>query len=230
MSYLSAQTHQAIINNPQSLPQYYGALFSTFLRDLAPMDSGDMTDSLVRAAFASVVAFDLKPYGPEPPKVDLPSLLAAPSLACDNYVRLAWYFLNILGSKATVTALGWDSGAVGNHAQMMVADNADTISAGFRPSSLLLDPTVGFIARWIQPADAYNELTQGHSLDPNMTASFARFNSYPGTFTNTVTDAVTHGKYKPRDALYFASSLNFFNNLPAEAGWPTPGAAKFQPR
>src|SRR5678816_1427279 len=91
MSYLSSASHQEIIADPAIIETYYVQSWRTFATDLGSVDYGlSLGGSILPVAFAAIVAWDLKPYGPEP-GVDLQSILAAPSLACDDYVRLAWY-------------------------------------------------------------------------------------------------------------------------------------------
>lgn len=218
MSYLSAATHQDIIANPAHVQEYYDQIWQSFRTSLGSVDAiSDIPNGLLATAFAAIVAWDLKPYGTEPTVLDLQTLLNAPSLACNDYVSLTWYFCDdFMPQTASIkkVAIGWNGGAVGNHAQMLAEDPATGIS-------LLLDPTIGLVARGV----TYDSLTKGLATPASMLASFENFNTYPGstgTFTQTVKNAVINGLYKPSDALYYVDKLSIFNALPAEASWLTP--------
>ncbi len=222
MSYLSAESLAALNTNPALVEVYYTNTWRQFASDLGYVDSGmHLGSSMLPVAFAAVVAFDLKAYGAEPANVtDLPSLLASPTLACDDYVRLAWWFTTLMPqvnwAPAHIAALGWDSGAVGNHAQMMVTDGKYT---------LLLDPTVGIVAQI-----GYDGLVSGKAGAP-ITSFYAYHPERPiGLFERTVREAILNGLYKPSDALYYVDSLVKFNAMPQESEWMTPAASAFQMR
>lgn len=216
MSYLSENTHQDIITNPSQVQYYYQQCWRQFTTDLGAADPGmSLPGGLLSVAWAAVIAFDLKPYGPEPAEVDLQTLLHSPTLACDHYVRLAWYFCdNFLPqtSGIKITAVGWNGGAVGNHAQFMAYDPVSKIS-------LLLDPTTGLVANGV----TYDSLLKG--VGSSAIGSFAGYNSYPGAFSQTVKNAVSQGQYKPSDALYYVNSLELFNAMPSWSNWMTPQGA-----
>ena len=224
MAYLSPAGIAAIIAAPSSMASYYINNWHSFATDLGGADTNYTLDSpLLASAFASAYAWGLKPYGPEPTTgVDLTTLLNAPSLACDDYVRLALYFMQLIPqtSAVNVAAVGWNGGAVGNHSQLFVSDSSG--------ETVLLDPTIGLVWR-----DAtYNQVTSGTPLPASKMHSF--YAEYGGSqsiaaFSATVIAALTNGSYKPSDALYYCASLDFFNAMPPEAGWPTPAAAQFQP-
>lgn len=221
MSYLSAATQQAIIANPASIETYYEQVRPTFKANLGQLDiNSDISTGLLAVAFAAIAAWDLKPYGNNPVGKDLQSLLNAATLACNDYVLLTWYFCGLMPETASIkiTAVGWNGGAVGNHAQMLASDPANGIS-------LLLDPTVGLVARGV----TYNNLLKGVGVPGStMMASFATYNSYPGStgaFTQEVFNAVNAGQYKPIDALYYIDEISILAALPPESNWLTPQSA-----
>jgi hypothetical protein len=222
MSYLSATTHQAIIANPASIETFYNQVRPTFKVNLGQLDvNSDIPNGLLAVAFAAIAAWDLKPYGPDPAAKDLQTLLNSPTLVCNDYVLLAWYFCNNFMPETAsikIVALGWNGGAVGNHAQMLAMDPATGIS-------LLLDPTVGLVARGV----TYDSLLKGIGVPgTQMMTSFATYNSYPGSagaFTQEVFNAVNGGQYKPSDALYYVDQIATYAAMPPEAGWLTPQAA-----
>lgn len=220
MSYLSTDTHQRLIADPSLIETYYVQLWRTFAGDLGPLDAGMwIGSSMLPVAFAAIVAWDLKRYGPEPYQVDLASILASPTLACDDYVRLTWYFTQFMPQvtwmpAATMVAIGVNGGAVGNHAQMM-------ISAGPQ-GSLLLDPTIGLIAR-----TNFNDLFRGVPIAPTSIASFERYNADSlDSFRATVRGALINGSYRPGDLLYYVKTLDTYTTtMPPIASWLTPQAA-----
>lgn len=221
MSYLSASSLAALNANPALVETYYGNTWQQFAHDLGMVDANmHLGSSLLPVAFAAICAFDLKAYGAEPSATDLPSLLASPTLACDDYVRLAWWFTTMMPqvnwAPAKIAALGWDKGAVGNHAQMMVTDGSYT---------LLLDPTVGIVAQI-----SYDSLLSGKVGAP-LTSFWAYHPERPiGAFEQTVRTAILQGHYTPSDALYYVDSLPRYNAMPQESQWMTPAASAFQMR
>lgn len=218
MSYLPDEIRAQIAARPESIADVYLAQWRPYIDALGPLDFGmRLGYSILPVVFAGTVAWDAKPYGPEPSRFDLATLFAAPSLACDDYVRLAWGLADLMPqtkrAPLRIAALGWNGGAVGNHAQMMVSDGNET---------LLLDPTVGIVARV-----TYDRLLQGKPVSEKDLASLWRYNSDRpiGYFHDMVRDALLGGKYLPSDMLYFADSLEDFNTLGHSE---TPGSARFR--
>lgn len=215
MSYFSQATRDAVCANPQTaVPAAYISAWHQFAVDLGPANINlTLTDDLLRAAFCAVLAWDLKPYGPEPPDaVDLQTLLNAPSLACDDYVRLTLYLMDILtGSAPNRYAVGWDKGAVGNHAQLFVTNSME---------GLLLDPTIGLVVRGAY----YDTVTSGKPIPAANKCFYGQYGGTPSIagFVNMVRNALAQGLYKPSNALYFAPSLSFFNCMGSATDWPTP--------
>ncbi len=119
--------------------------------------------------------------------------------------------------------MGFDGGAIGNHAQMFVETTA----------GLLLDPTIGLVARI-----GFNNLLQGKPLTGDQILLFRQHadDNLEG-FRNRVHDSILQGKYKPGDLLYFFDSidgyLRFSNDISSMWGkntdalllrFPTPAA------
>lgn len=227
MSYLSAATHAAIISKPSLIASLYGDNWSSFARDLGPVDVGMWMDNgLLAAAYASVVANDMKPYGPETGGPNIADELSAPSLACDQFARLTWNFIKLLSpwcNNLKVRAVGWDNGPetydppcpVGNHAQMFVVNSH---------GSLLLDPTIGLVV----PA-TYTQVAGGIPVDMSKSKTFClTFQNDPvkTPFAHRVIDALGKGLYRPCHALYYCATLSNFNSV--GTWWPTPAGAHFQ--
>lgn len=211
MSYWSSSTHDLLVSQPSYIGTLYANNWRIFANDLGPMDGNlDIWEQLLSAAMAAITAWDLKAYGPEPTTgVDLDTLLASPTLACDDYVRLAWYFIKLMPDYTAglrVTAVGWDGGAVGNHAQMLVS---------YSGMSLLLDPTTGLVVKYSgKTEDVLNSLCSGGCVSPLLRASFEAYNNYSiGSFNTMVCAAVLNGRYRPSDLYYYTSDLDEFNNI-----------------
>jgi hypothetical protein len=102
-------------------------------------------------------------------------------------------YVRIGGARRDLRYVGWDGGAVGNHAQVMVGQD------------LLIDPTVGLVADMeLRP------LTRGvpvrrvvdmghHDVHPD-TGRIGRH--VAGGFRDRVRDALRRGRYREGDVLY----------------------------
>src|SRR5262249_23742317 len=91
-----------------------------------------------KIAFLSVLAYSMAPYGASR-SVRLEDLLSDKGLDCDNYAILTGHFSRIfLGDRIDIKFVGFDGGAIGNHAQVFVGRDGE---------SLVLDPTIGLVAR-----------------------------------------------------------------------------------
>ncbi|MGY4178360.1 hypothetical protein ACVIHH_003651 [Bradyrhizobium sp. USDA 4518] len=190
MAYFSEASLDEIRDDPSSIVSLYGAARSTFI---AGLGMPGLSADAYKAAFCTVLAYDLAPYGNEPSTYDVQELANSPTLACDRYVTLAWELADLLGVPGDEgAAVGWDAGAVGNHAQWLFDDGA---------SQLLLDPTIGLIVN-----DAtFDGLINGvHYTD---IASFYSRNDIT-SFNTTVINAVEHGLYQVWDTIYYNPSLS----------------------
>lgn len=215
MSYLTSAQHAALIADPSLIETYYVNGWRQFASDLGTLDTNlNLDASLLPVAYATIAAWDLKRYGTEPSDVSLLSLLAAPTLACDDYVRLAWNLATLMPqtkwAPANLAAVGWNNGVVGNHAQLLAWDASAT---------LLCDPTIGLIAR-----TSFNDLSQGKPIPPMNIASFERYNQDGlDAFRATVRQALLTGTYRPSNLLYYVKSLAQYNAMPPSNHWLTPG-------
>jgi hypothetical protein len=187
MSYFAKATYDAIRSDPSKVVSIYAATRGKFISDLGATGAG-LSEDLIKAAWCTMVAYGLTPYGPNPPRdTNLTTLLALPTMACAAYVSVTWGLLDKLGvSTAKQTALGWDDGAVGNHAQMLMADQGQ---------SLLLDPTIGLIVKGV----TYDGLVGGTKYT-TLSSFYSRTDI--SSFNALVLDAVTGGKFRLRDAIY----------------------------
>ena len=199
--YLAQSTYDSIRDDPSKVVTYYNSTRSIFLSDLA---MPGLSEEAVISAWCSVVAYGLASYGPGPQTTNLSLLLQSPTLACAHYVTLTWHLYEQFGlSTDNLTAVGWDSGAVGNHAQMLFSDGS---------SKLLLDPTIGLIVNGV----TYLGLTYGTSYHDFR--SFYSRNDIT-TFNHKVINAVSTGSYHIYDAIYRVPTFdNWLNHKPEYRG------------
>lgn len=207
MPYLSVATHQLIVAQPSAMAGLWASVRETFKRDVgAPFNTKH--DDMLAAAFAAIVAFDLKPYGAST-AVYLDELLAADGLDCDNYCLLAWYLFRQIKIKSPVrhTIVGWNGGAVGNHAQL-IAEIPGV-------SAWLLDPTIGLIVA----GATFDNLCKGVPLTYMVQPAGTRDLAY----SRTIKSAVSMGAYKPSDLMYYFDPSRYVQR-PPRAHWGTPQA------
>ena len=190
MSYLMAEAYAQVRANPSSILTLYANVHDTFVRD-AHLETA--SETIRKAAFSCVVANGMAPYGSDsyPNGFNFQTVLASPVLECSSYASLTWWFINLFNTGAEVHKVGWDGGAVGNHAQMIVADKATG-------QSILLDPTIALIANGVTLAGLvagthYNPVMAFHAYDPILAAA----NSGP-----RVMNALSNGLYQMRDGIY----------------------------
>lgn len=214
MGYLSAATHsQLTASVGQSLPSLYASTKSVFLSD-APFLAG-LPNPLIALAFSSIVAFDHAAYGPNA-DMTLPGLLGAPTLNCDDYCVLTARLADIIagsGPSAQAAIVGWNGGAVGNHAQIL---------AKYAGQYLLLDPTIGFIAKDVTLSGLCRGFPPVSGGYRSFFTPFQTSRTNLTSFDIKVRDAVLSGKYVAEDLLYFFPSYSEYLASPGSAHWATP--------
>lgn len=185
MAYLAEQTYRHIRDDPAKVVYYYDITKEQFQNDLGFQG---LTESLLKAAFCAVVAYGMAPYGPYSfSSIKLADLLKSPMHNCATYMYLTWELLGQFGAfQGEAFSLGWDDGAIGNHAQLIVASGRE---------SLLLDPTIGLIVH----GPTFERLVSGDKFE-----TFKSFWSRSDIteFNVKVINAVTNGLYRPRDIIY----------------------------
>lgn len=158
------------------------------------LKSLQLTEAEKRIAFLSILAHSMAPYGPSR-SILLKDLLRDESMDCDNYAILTGHFNSIINEKTyEINFVGFDGGAVGNHAQLFVSSE----------KGLLLDPTIGLVARI-----SFDDLLRGKSLKGDEVILFRQHDDKQlDSFEKKVYGAILQGKYKPSDLLYFFYSLD----------------------
>ncbi|MBR1156108.1 calcium-binding protein [Bradyrhizobium sp. JYMT SZCCT0428] len=106
-------------------------------------------------------------------------------------MSLTWFLVEKFGHEHTVfqTAIGWDSGAVGNHSQFLVTANGQ---------SALLDPTIGLVA----PGVTLTGLLSGTHYTTMASFWEAKHSANISTFNAEVENAISGGLYQVQDAIY----------------------------
>ncbi|KRE03318.1 hypothetical protein ASE61_12645 [Bosea sp. Root670] len=190
MAYLAQFAYDEIRQDSSNIVTYYASVRDQFAADLG-MEG--LSEEARIAAFCTVVAYGMAPYGDSPQTYDLDTLLASPTLSCAHYVAVAWQFIEEFGIATDVqAAVGWDGGAVGNHAQMLFSDGT---------TDLLLDPTIGLIVKDV----TYEGLIAGVAYD-EMTSFYSRDDI--SSFDYLVKNALSTGAYEVRDTIYYVPSLD----------------------
>ncbi|KRE08163.1 hypothetical protein ASE61_00665 [Bosea sp. Root670] len=213
MSYLSSSTHAAVIADAAgTVPGLYASVRSIFIADL-PAALQTLPEDQLKLAFATILAFDLKPYG-NGGGLDLASNLAAADLNCDNYCILAIELYRLLSPTpgAEPKLIGWNGGAVGNHAQIFMT------ASGVH---LMADPTIGLLVK----GQTLDGLTRGYPPSSGHTKSFFAFNSgrtNVATLNSNVQTAVALGTYYTSHLLYFFPELEDYVSAPGSSAWATP--------
>ena len=199
MTYFSAAAYNVIRSDPSQVVNYYNRYKAGFVKAAGLQQA---SEEVQIAAFCSVMAYDLAPYGSSKAGANLSELLSAKLLSCGQYVQLTLFLIKEFGAlNATFHAVGWDDGAVGNHAQLFISTGQD---------SALLDPTIGLIVRGatlngVATGAKYGSMTSFFDDDRVGGSDISNFNE-------TVQTAVANGLYKIRDGIYDYPSLDAWKN------------------
>jgi hypothetical protein len=201
MSYTPASVLTALQTNPDVIRAHWQATKAQFKSDLAPAFA-TQCDAHLALAMCSVVAFEYRPYGGSLART-LINLLNAPQLDCDNYVSLAWELFNIIyphPGQTKVAAVGWDGGAVGNHAQLQARTPGSP--------DIYLDPTIGLCVHGFN----FVPLCAGIAVQPQWMTSFWSYSPKPNiaAFEPTVRNAFLNASYQTQHLLYLAPGLDFW--------------------
>jgi hypothetical protein len=148
-----------------------------------------LSESHLKGVFAMTVANALAPYG-QSTATTLEDLLEEDELDCDNYAILTGYLIEELTlGEHSYRIVGFDGGAVGNHAQSFLAIDGKEI---------LLDATIGLIAE----IDLDSLLAGQKVPAEKMVLMYAWDDPDILLFAETVIDALKNGEYNPSDVIY----------------------------
>jgi hypothetical protein len=177
----------ALREDPARTARVFEACRSAVAFDTRP--SGiPRTEDAMRAVFATALAHRFAPYGTST-AISLEDLVREPALDCDNYIALAHHLYRQVGGTEEVQILGWDGGAVGNHAQIWIGD-------------LLLDPTLGIAA--VLPLE---RLFAGRPL--RRLVDLSAQPTMP-EYREWVVGSLERGEYEPGDILYWTDRFSAF--------------------
>lgn len=183
---LTPEVVEAIRGNLAAMP----AAFQSCEADLlAATGQLGLTRSQQQATFAMLVAHGLAPYG-QSSALSLPDLLADDVLDCNNYGLLSGHLMRALELPLdTWLMAGFDGGAVGNHAQVLITLDG---------RSLLLDPTIGLVADI-----SYDELVAGTPIEAARMAWIYLWDDPEIlTYSARVMAAIRDGGYRVADQIY----------------------------
>lgn len=215
MSYFTSATHAQVIASPESISTIYESAKAQFKSDLGAGFAAEHED-MFKLGLCAIMAYDMKPYG-ACTVLTLPELLDAPALDCDNYCALTWLLFKQMRprSSAKIRAIGWNGGAVGNHAQLFASVPG---SGGW-----IVDPTVGVV---VCGNYDYNWVAQGKPINSLYMAQPAgvQRDPIPG-YTQKIKDALLNGSYRPKDLMYYFWSFDqWIKEGGSSLNWCTPGA------
>lgn len=212
LPYLSSAALAQVAHDPDYLIELYRDAEKPFMADLPP-DFSVLSESMRKLAFASLVAFMMKPYGNSNP-LTLADCLAAPDLNCDNYCVFTYFLYRVLqpSGGAEPAMLGWNGGTIGNHAQMQVSHD------GYH---LLLDPTIGFLARDL----TLSGLCRGYGPLKGRYISFFDHGKNKNNvveLNRRVSTAIINATTLAENILYYFPSVSAYLGATGSLYWATP--------
>lgn len=196
-----------ILHDPSKIHGAYASLRNKFISKLG--DSyRSLPDDYIKLAFASVLAYELKPYGTST-ATSLPDLLAANTLNHEGYALLTWYLFRVMAPQRStdVDMVGWNGGATGTHTQLIIKQPG--------VEAMTVDPTVAHIAI----IGSLDTLTNGNPIDHADQASFYTRGGL-NWYRNQAVSALSDGLFRTGNLLYYFDSLESFvaNTIPWDHG------------
>lgn len=211
---------EAVAGDAALLKQAFARAVARMRSQLSAVWTG-LTDVDFAYVFASTAAHRLKPYGPGCPSQQFSALLEAPFLDCSNYGLLAYYISLLLvdeTDRRSISFIGWDGGAVGNHQMLFVGDK------GKKPT-LALDPTLGIACI----AD-FDEVASGNPIPPDAVAIIGASAELKDSRQEFIR-ALLEGQFRPSDLLYyFHTAEDYLSRYGNPFDWPTPAVSVLRNR
>jgi hypothetical protein len=210
---LTAEQIEMVRQNPQNVRAAYATCRDELIADLGrPFEKLSEEDR--QLIFCMVLAHAMAPYG-DSTVTTLPDMLAASSLNCGNYPFLMIRLHELLAGRVDppIALVGWDGGAVGNHAM------------GYRPgdAGFFVDPSVGIVAR-----ATLDEVAAGKRLERDRVVGFGQ-RPEDAAFRDQVGWAFGRGRFRASDLLFYFESLDHqLTRYGRPADWPTPGAVRWR--
>jgi hypothetical protein len=187
------------------------------LRSALGATLGALDDVDYFAIFATLVSFRWAPYGAGS-GITMADLQKQQVMQCQQYAALAAQLLAMRKAPTdlVVRIVGVDGGAVLNHAQIFYS--RDQVK-------LLLDPTIGLVA-----VGGFDEVMRGLPVSPRQILDFY---DRPDIveFRDRVVAALTNGRYRPSDLLYYFEGVDAYLASKANSGdFLTPGGVRLRAR
>lgn len=196
-----------VLHDPSKIHNLFAQLKSKFISHQGASFQG-LPDDYIKLAFASVLAYEMKPYGSST-ATSLPDLLAANSLNREGYALLTWYLFRIMSPKwsTDVDMIGWNGSGTGARTQLMIKQPG--------VDAMIVEPVVAHLAM----IGSLDNLTDGGPIDRQDQASFysrGGLNWYRGQLTTALSD----GQFRAGNLLYYFDSLESFakNTIPWDHG------------
>jgi hypothetical protein len=215
---LSANQIETIRSRPETMASFFSG-FKTWAKGYKPAFFSLLSEAEFYAIYSAYVAYSMAPYG-NSVEIHFDELLEEEQLDCDNYVRLTFYLYQtgegITSKDVTFKFVGWEGGAIGNHAQIFVVSPH---------RSILLDPTIGIAA-----FTDFDSVASGRPLAKSAVVDFSTRNDL-AEYKAHITGALVQGTYKPSDLLYYYADFADYTAPQTNfEGWPTPGAYALRSR
>lgn len=166
-------------------------------------------DESLRAVLATVVAANFAEYGASS-ALSFEDIKNSSHLNCANTLFLVGYLLDAFDSE-NLQPIGFDGGAIGNHAQLLFKGSGET---------LLLDPTAGLIAK-----TNFDDLLRGVPVSQSKIRTFSIKDKSKSINSSRerVYIAIQRGKYQPSDFMYMHESLAELKSRGSSNSYFTPG-------
>ncbi|MGE3406119.1 MAG: hypothetical protein AB7I37_04840 [Pirellulales bacterium] len=226
LSSLTAESLATIRCDRHAIRAVHEAFRSKLATSVGPA-LGKLSDLDEKVIVACAVAYWSAPYG-QSQALEFDDLRQSTALNCLNYGLLTWYFLEALCAEAdlpTVKFVGWESDTIGNHQLMF-------IESGDKTSSLIVDSTIGLIAR----AD-FDQVASSRQVD---SAAMVLVGNRPDIqpLRDRIVTALKAGSLRPSELLYsyqgkdsFLKAMRAFQaDRKSLYDWATPGVVIWRRR
>lgn len=208
-AFFTANELSTVINDPNSVKSLYASKRAQLLSKLGSNFTNQPED-YIRLAFATVLAYDLKPLGASN-ATSLSGLLNEAHLDSGGYALLAWLLFKTLGATSTaeLSMIGWNGGTAGQHTQLLM----DLPGR----AAILVDPEIGHIAL----VSGYNGLAGGEAVEARYQRSFAwRDESAP--LRDKVITSLDDGLYRGGHLAFWFINPNDITKFETIPHWASP--------
>lgn len=176
----------------------------------------DYGDNALKAILATAISARFALYGPSN-ALSCEHIAAETHLNCGNTIYLAGFLLG--QSNRMIRPIGFDGGAVGNHAQLLYLEDNDPDVA----NDILLDPTVGLVA-----ITSLNNLLKGTPVTTDRIKRFIIKDKSIEDFRSRVYNAIYLGLYRPSDFMFLHDSVSSMYKSADVSKYFTPAGIYFR--